>query len=160
MAIDGNAHVIVGQLTADPELRYTQSGVAVASGTIAHNDRVYNKDAGEWQDGDPLFIRYSYWRESGENFSESHSKGDRVIAVGKFKQNNFTDKDGNERTSIELVIEEAGPSNRYATTTATRVKGNGNKASGSKQKAKAKAGASSKASSSDSQSDGDDDFDF
>lgn len=154
MALD-NVTTVVGQLTADPELRHTKkNGIPVASFTIAHNDRIFDRDSEEWVDGDPTFVRCSYWREPGENFAESHEKGDRVILIGKFKQNDFTDKDGNERSTLELSVEEAGPSNKFATTTATRRKGNGNKT-----KTKTKTSASAKADSSDDTS-GDDDFDF
>lgn len=156
MALD-NVTTVVGQLTANPELRHTKkNGIPVASFTIAHNDRIFDRDSEEWVDGDPTFVRCSYWREPGENFAESHEKGDRVILIGKFKQNDFTDKDGNERSTLELSVEEAGPSNKFATTTATRRKGNGNKSSSSKSKAKA--GVSAKAGS--ASEDADDDFDF
>ena len=154
MALD-NVTTVVGQLTTDPELRHTKKGIPVASFAIAHNDRIFDRDSEEWVDGDPTFVRCSYWREPGENFAESHEKGDRVILVGKFKQNDCTDKDGNERSTLELNVEEAGPSNKFATTTATRRKGNGNT---SKSKGKAKASASAKAGSGDD--DSDDDFDF
>ncbi|GAA1490976.1 single-stranded DNA-binding protein [Brachybacterium sacelli] len=157
MALD-NTFTVRGQLTAEPELRHTKTNIPVASFTIAHNDRTFDKESGEWVDGDPTFVRCSYWREAGENFAESHEKGDRVIAFGSLKQNDFTDKDGNDRSNLELRVEEAGPSNKYATTTTTRRKGNGNKSSAPKSKAKANAGASSKAES--SSEDADDDFDF
>lgn len=153
MASD-NSVTFVGQLTADPELRHTKKKVPVASFTIARNDRFFDRDSEEWVDGDPTFLRCSYWRESGENFAESHEKGDRVIVIGKLQQNEFTDKEGNERITLELNVEEAGPSNKFATTTATRRKGNGNKS-----KSKATAKASAKADSGDDDS-GDDDFDF
>jgi len=153
MASD-NSVTFVGQLTADPELRHTKKKLPVASFTIARNDRFFDRDSEEWVDGDPTFLRCSYWRESGENFAESHEKGDRVIVIGKLQQNEFTDKEGNERITLELNVEEAGPSNKFATTTATRRKGNGNKS-----KSKATAKASAKADSGDDDS-GDDDFDF
>src|SRR5699024_6980616 len=105
-------------------------------------------------DGEPTFLRCSLWREHGENFAESHEKGDRVIVVGKLQQNEFTDKEGNERTTLELNVEEAGPALRFATAEVTRRKGNGNRT-----KSKAKATASAKAGSGDDDS-GDDDFDF
>ena len=156
MALD-NIVTVVGQLTADPELRHTKKNIPVASFSVAHNDRIFDKESEEWVDGEPTFVRASYWRESGENFAESHSKGDRVILVGKLKQNDFTDKDGKERSTLELIVEEAGPSNKFATTTATRRKGNGNRTA-SKSAPKAKASASVKAGADDAGSD--DDFDF
>lgn len=158
MASNGTYVTVIGRLTADPELRHTKSNIAVASFSVASNERTYDKESGEWVDGDATFTRCSYWREPGENFAESHEKGARVILVGQLKQNNYTDREGNERSTIELVVEEAGPSNRFATTTSTPRKGNGNKASGSKERSKAKAGASSKASA--DTADTDDDFDF
>ncbi|MGP4915628.1 single-stranded DNA-binding protein [Brachybacterium tyrofermentans] len=154
MALD-NIVTVVGQLTADPELRHTKKNIPVASFSIAHNDRIFDKESEEWVDGEPTFVRASYWRESGENFAESHSKGDRVILVGKLKQNDFTDKDGNERSTLELNVEEAGPSNKFATTTATRRKGNGNRTA---SKSRANASASVKADADAGGSD--DDFDF
>ncbi|WP_263310281.1 single-stranded DNA-binding protein [Brachybacterium atlanticum] len=154
MALDNNVTVI-GQLTADPELRHTKKNIPVASFTIAHNDRIFDKESEEWVDGEPTFVRCSYWREAGENFAESNEKGGRVFVVGKLKQNNFTDKDGNERSSIELIVEEGGPSNKFATTTATRRKGNGNRA-GAKPKAKATASVAAETGDGGS----DDDFDF
>src|SRR5690625_806726 len=126
MASD-NSVTFVGQLTADPELRHTKKKIAVASFTIARNDRYFDKDSEEWVDGDPTFLRCSLWREYGENFAESHEKGDRVIVVGKLQQNEFTDKEGNERITLELNVEEAGPALRFATAEVTRRKGNGNK---------------------------------
>lgn len=154
MALD-NIVTVVGQLTADPELRHTKKNIPVASFSVAHNDRIFDRETEEWVDGEPTFVRASYWRESGETFAESHGKGDRVILVGKLKQNDFTDKDGNERSSIELIVEEGGPSNKFATTTATRRKGNGNRTA---SKPKAKATTSVTADSGDAGSD--DDFDF
>lgn len=156
MALD-NALTIVGQLTADPELRHTKKKIPVASFSIAHNDRYFDKDSEEWVDGDPTFVRCSLWRDYGENFAESVSKGDRVFVTGKLKQNDFTDKDGNERTTLELVVEEAGPALRFATAEVTRRKGNGNKPKGT-SKAPAKASVSAKAGTGDDA--GDDDFDF
>lgn len=157
MANNGTFITAIGQLTADPELRKTSKGTPVASFSIASNDRTFDEESGSWVDGEATYIRCSYWREPGENFAESSEKGDRVIVVGKLKQNNYTDKDGNERQTLELVVEEAGPSNRFATTTSTRRKGNGNKTS-AKPKAKAKAAATTAPASDDG--DADDDFDF
>ena len=155
MALD-NIVTIIGQLTADPELRHTKKNIPVASFSVAQNDRSFDKESEEWVDGDPTFVRCSYWRESGENFAESHEKGDRVILVGKLKQNDFTDKDGNDRSTHELHGEAAGPSTKFATTTAMRRKGNGNKSASSKPKAKAAASAKAGSGSEDA----DDDFDF
>ena len=155
MASD-NSVTFVGQLTADPELRHTKKRIAVASFTIARNDRFFDKESEEWVDGDPTFLRCSLWREYGENFAESVGKGDRVFVIGKLQQNEFTDKEGNERITLELNVEEAGPALRFATAEVTRRKGNGNT---TKTKSKATAKASAKADSGSDDS-GDDDFDF
>ena len=106
---------VIGNLTADPELRFTQSGVAVASFTIASTPRTFDRQTNEWKDGEALFMRSSVWRDQAENVAESLSKGDRVIAQGNLKQRSFTDREGNNRTSIELDVEEIGPSLKYAT---------------------------------------------
>ena len=106
---------VVGNLTADPELRFTQSGVAVANFTIASTPRTFDKQANEWKDGEALFLRSTIWRDAAENVAESLEKGSRVIAQGRLVQRSFTDREGNNRTSIELDVDEIGPSLRYAT---------------------------------------------
>ena len=105
---------VIGNLTADPELRFTQSGVAVASFTIASTPRKFNRQTNEWEDEEALFLRCSIWRDAAENVSESLEKGARVIAQGRLKQRSFTDREGNQRTSIELDVDEVGPSTKYA----------------------------------------------
>lgn len=105
---------IVGNLVRDPELRYTQGGLAVTGFTIASTNRVFDRQANDWKDGDPLFLRASAWRELGENVSKTLTQGTRVIATGVLKQRSWEDKDGNKRTEIELEVEEIGPSLRYA----------------------------------------------
>lgn len=105
---------VIGNLTADPELRFTQSGVAVASFTIASTPRKFNRQTNEWEDEEALFLRCSIWREAAEHVSESLEKGSRVIAQGRLKQRSFTDREGNNRTSIELDVDEVGPSTKYA----------------------------------------------
>ena len=100
---------IVGNLVAAPELRFTQSGVAVVSFTIASTPRTFDKQANEWRDGEALFMRCSIWRDAAENVAESLEKGSRVIAQGNLVQRSFTDRDGNNRTSIELNVLEVGP---------------------------------------------------
>ena len=105
---------VVGNLVADPELRFTQSGVAVASFTIASTPRKFNRQTNEWEDEEALFLRCSIWRDAAENVSESLEKGSRVIAQGRLKQRSFTDREGNNRTSIELDVDEVGPSTKYA----------------------------------------------
>ena len=123
---------VVGNLTADPELRYTQNGLPVANFTIASTPRNFDRQANEWKDGDPLFLRASVWREFAEHVAGSLSKGMRVIAEGTLRQRSYKDKDGNDRTAIELEVDEIGPSLRYATAVVTRsasAQGQGGQAS-------------------------------
>ena len=112
-----NTITIVGNLTADPEVRFTQSGVGVANVTIASTPRVYNKNKQEWEDGEALFLRGTIWKDAAEHVADSLRKGVRVIATGKLKQRNWEDRDGGKRTSIELEIEEIGPSLRFTPVT-------------------------------------------
>lgn len=111
---------VVGNLTADPELRFTQSGVAVASFTIASTPRTFDRQSNEWKDGEALFLRSSVWRDQAENVAESLSKGERVIAQGNLKQRSFTDREGNNRTGIELDVTDIGPALLYATAKANK----------------------------------------
>lgn len=115
---------IVGNLTADPELRYTNSGIPVASFTVASTPRTFDKQTGEWKDGDALFMRCSAWRDLAENVAESLTKGARVIVQGRLQQRSYTDKEGNQRTAIDLQVDEVGPSLRYATATPVRANRN------------------------------------
>lgn len=112
---------VVGNLTADPELRYTQNGLPVANFTIASTPRTLDRQSGEWKDGEALFLRASVWREFAEHVAGSPSKGSRVIATGRLKQRAYQDREGNNRTSIELEVDEIGPSLRYATAQVTRA---------------------------------------
>jgi single-strand DNA-binding protein len=106
---------VVGNLTADPELRYTQNGVAVANLTIASTPRSFDRQSGEWKDGETLFMRASVWREFAEHVASSLTKGTRVVASGRLRQSSYETKEGEKRTSIELEVDEMGPSLRYAT---------------------------------------------
>lgn len=117
---------VVGNLTADPELRYTQGGLAVANFTIASTPRTFDRQANDWKDGDALFLRASCWREFAEHVAGSLTKGSRVVATGRLKQRNYDDRDGNKRTAIELEVDEIGPSLRYATAQVTRGSGGSN----------------------------------
>src|SRR6185437_6152170 len=112
---------VVGNLTADPELRYTQGGLAVANFTIASTPRTFDRAANDWKDGDPLFLRASCWREFAEHVAGSLAKGSRVIASGRLRQRSYQDREGQNRTSIELEVDEIGPSLRYATAQVTRA---------------------------------------
>ena len=119
---------VVGNLTADPELRYTQNGVAVANFTIASTPRLYDKQSGEWKDGEALFMRASVWREFAEHVASSLTKGSRVVATGRLRQRSYETKEGEKRTSIELEVDEIGPSLRYATAAIQRQSSTGAKA--------------------------------
>ena len=112
---------VVGNLTADPELRYTQNGLPVANFTIASTPRTFDRQANEWKDGDALFLRASVWREFAEHVAGSLTKGMRVIATGRLRQRSYQDKEGQNRTAIELEVDEIGPSLRYATAQVTRA---------------------------------------
>lgn len=116
---------VVGNLTADPEMRYTQNGVAVANFTIASTPRTFDRASNEWKDGEALFLRASVWREFAEHVASSLTKGSRVVATGRLRQRSFETKEGEKRTSIELEIEEIGPSLRYATAAVTRAPSTG-----------------------------------
>ena len=116
---------VVGNLTADPELRYTQNGLPVANFTIASTPRTFDRQANEWKDGEALFLRASVWREFAEHVAGSLTKGMRVVAQGRLRQRSYQDRDGNNRTAIELEVDEIGPSLRYATAQVTRAQSGG-----------------------------------
>ena len=111
---------VIGNLTADPELRWTQSGAAVADFTVASTPRTYDRNAGEWRDGDTLFMRCSVWRETAENVAESLRKGMRVIVQGRLTQRSYDTQQGERRTVVELQVDEIGPSLRRARAQVTR----------------------------------------
>jgi len=106
---------VIGNLTADPELRFTQSGAAVANFTVASTPRTFDRQSGEWKDGEALFLRCNIWRQSAENVAESLTRGARVIVSGRLKQRSFETREGEKRTVVELEVDEVGPSLRYAT---------------------------------------------
>ena len=112
---------VVGNLTADPELRFTPSGAAVASFTIASTPRQFDRNTNEWKDGEALFLRCSIWRQAAENVAESLQRGMRVVAQGRLKQRSFETREGEKRTVIELDVDEVGPSLRYATAKVNRT---------------------------------------
>ncbi len=122
---------VVGNLTADPELRYTQSGLAVANFTIASTPRTFDRQANEWKDGEALFLRASCWRDFAEHVAGSLTKGSRVIAQGRLKQRSYETREGEKRTAIELEVDEIGPSLRYATAQVTRAQSSGGGRGGS-----------------------------
>lgn len=112
---------VVGNLVADPELRFTPSGAAVANFTIASTPRTFDRATGEWKDGDALFLRASIWRQPAENVAESLTRGARVIVTGRLKQRSFETKEGEKRTVVELDADEIGPSLRFATATVNKA---------------------------------------
>jgi single-strand DNA-binding protein len=112
---------VVGNMTNDPELRFTPSGAAVASFTIATNSRYLDKTTNEWKDGDPTYLRCSVWRQYAENVAESLTKGTRVIVSGKLKQRSYETREGEKRTVMEVEVEDVGPALRYATAKVNRV---------------------------------------
>lgn len=118
---------VVGNLTADPELRYTQNGLAVANFTIASTPSSFDRTTNAFKDGDPLFLRASVWKEFAEHVAGSLTKGSRVIAQGRLKQRSYETNSGEKRTSIELEIDSIGPDLRYATAQVTRASGSGSR---------------------------------
>lgn len=116
---------VVGNLTADPELRFLPSGAAVANFTVASTPRTFDRQSGEWKDGDALFLNCSVWRQAGENVAETLRKGMRVIVQGRLRQRSYETQQGERRTVVELEVDEVGPSLRYATAAVTRTTGGG-----------------------------------
>jgi len=121
---------VVGNLTADPELRFTQSGAAVASFTVASTPRTFDKASGEWKDGEALFLRCNVWRQVAENVAESLTRGSRVLVTGRLRQRSFETKEGEKRTVMELEVDEIGPSLRYATAKVNKVSRGGGEGGG------------------------------
>ncbi|GAA1775365.1 single-stranded DNA-binding protein [Nostocoides vanveenii] len=116
---------VIGNLTGDPELRFTPSGAAVANFTVASTPRTFDRQSNEWKDGETLFMRCSVWREVAENVAESLHRGTRVIVSGRLKSRSYETKEGEKRTVIEMDVDEVGPSLRYATTKVNRTQRSG-----------------------------------
>jgi single-strand DNA-binding protein len=112
---------VVGNLTADPELRFTPSGAAVANFTVASTPRTFDKNSNEWKDGEALFLRCSVWRQAAENVAESLHRGTAVIVQGRLKQRSYETKEGEKRTVYELDVDEVGPSLKFATAKVTKA---------------------------------------
>jgi single-strand DNA-binding protein len=112
---------LIGNLTSDPELRFTPSGSAVANFTVASTPRTFDRQSNEWKDGETLFLRAAVWREAAENVAESLTKGMRVIVSGRLKSRSYETKEGEKRTVIELEVDEIGPSLRYANAKVNRT---------------------------------------
>src|SRR6202012_1336350 len=112
---------VIGNLTNDPELRFTPSGAAVASFTVASTPRTLDRATNEWKDGEALFLRCSIWRQAGENGAESLTRGSRVIVSGRLQQRSYETREGEKRPVIEMQVDEVGPSLRYATAKVNRT---------------------------------------
>ena len=112
---------VVGNLTADPELRFTPSGAAVANFTVASTPRAFDRQSNEWKDGETLFMRCSIWRDAAENVAESLQRGTRVIVSGRLKSRSYETKEGEKRTVVEMDVDEVGPSLRYANAKVTKT---------------------------------------
>ena len=127
---------LIGNLTSDPELRFTPNGAAVANFTVASTPRTFDRQTNEWRDGDSMFINCSVWRQYAENVAESLSKGTRVIVSGRLKSRSYETKEGEKRTVVELDVDEVGPSLRYASAKVTKTqRGGGGGGFGGQQQA-------------------------
>jgi single-strand DNA-binding protein len=122
---------VIGNLTADPELRFTASGAAVANFTVASTPRTFDRQSGEWKDGEALFLRCNIWRQAAENTAESLTRGMRVIVSGRLRQRSFETREGEKRTVMEMEVDEVGPSLRYATAKVNKAVRQGGGGSGS-----------------------------
>jgi len=112
---------VIGNITGDPELRFTPSGAAVANFTVASTPRAFDRQSNEWKDGETLFMRCSVWRDAAENVAESLQRGTRVIVSGRLKSRSYETKEGEKRTVIEMEVDEVGPSLRYASAKVTKT---------------------------------------
>ena len=115
MAAGDTVITVIGNLTADPELRFTPAGAAVANFTVASTPRIFDRNTNEWKDGEALFLACTVWRQAAENVAESLTRGSRVIVSGRLKQRSYETREGEKRTVVELEVDEVGPSLRYAT---------------------------------------------
>jgi len=116
---------VIGNVVADPELRFTPSGAPVANFRIASTPRHFDRQTNEWKDGDPLFLGVSAWRQLGENVAESIQRGTRVVVVGRLTQRQYEATDGSKRSSYEITADEVAPSLKNATAAVTKTTGNG-----------------------------------
>ena len=121
---------LIGNLTADPELRFTPSGAAVANFTVASTPRTFDRQTNEWRDGEAMFINCAVWRQYAENVAESLQKGMRVVVQGRLKSRSYETREGERRTVFEIDVDEIGPSLRYATAKVTRTSGGGQRGGG------------------------------
>ena len=116
---------VVGNLTADPELRFTPSGAAVANFTVASTPRTFDRQTNEWKDGEALFLNCSVWRQAAENAAESLTRGMRVVVSGRLKARSYETREGEKRTVFEIDVDEIGPSLKYATAKVTKTQRSG-----------------------------------
>src|SRR3954451_18812211 len=116
---------VVGNLTADPELRFTPSGAAVANFTVASTPRTFDRQSNEWKDGEALFLNCSVWRQAAENAAESLTRGMRVIVSGRLKARSYETREGEKRTVFEIEVDEVAPSLKYATAKVTKTSRSG-----------------------------------
>ena len=116
---------LVGNLTADPELRFTPAGAPVANFTVASTPRMFDRQTSEWKDGDAMFLNCSVWRQAAENVAESLTKGMRVIVQGRLKSRSYETREGERRTVFEVDVDEVGPSLRYASAKVTKTASSG-----------------------------------
>jgi single-strand DNA-binding protein len=121
---------IVGNLTDDPDLRFTPNGAAVANFTVASTPRFFDKQTNEWRDGEALFLRCSIWRQAAENVAETLQRGARVIVSGRLKQRSYETREGEKRTTFEVDVDEIGPSLKYATAKVTKTSRSGANSAG------------------------------
>ena len=132
---------VIGNLTADPELRFTPSGAAVANFTVASTPRTFDRQSQEWKDGEALFLRCSLWRQAAENAAESLVRGMRVIVQGNLKARSYETREGEKRTVFEIQVDEVGPSLKYATAKVTRTQRSGGSSYGGGQQGGGQGGA-------------------
>ncbi len=123
---------VVGNLTDDPELKFTSSGVAVAKFRIASTPRHFDKQANEWKDGEPLFLACSIWRQAAEHVAESLQRGARVVVVGRLRQRSYETQQGEKRTVMEVECDEVGPSLKYATAKVNKMQRSGGDSGGAR----------------------------
>ena len=116
---------VIGNLTADPELRFTPSGAAVANFTVASTPRTFDRQTNDWKDGEALFLNCSVWRQAAENAAESLTRGMRVIVSGRLKARSYETREGEKRTVFEIDVDEVGPSMKYATAKVTKTSRSG-----------------------------------
>lgn len=128
-----NTVTIVGNLTQDPEMRFTPNGVAMVSLSIAVNRRRFNRDTNSWEDGDASFFNATCWRDLAENVSESLRKGTRVVITGSLKQRSWETQEGERRSVVDIQVDEIGPSLKWATATVTRIPRGGSWSGGGQQ---------------------------